>query len=201
MMKGLIKLGITLAAFAAAACVGLAFVNQATEKQIKINADIQLAESLRELFPTADSFDAIITSELEWNNVDIKLGEARVVKAAAESVGIAVMASGPSYGGPATILVGIDIDGKVAGVKILDLKDTPGLGANAASVNYFVDKAKQTTFPDQFKGRAIDDGLKVKQDGGEIDTITASTITSRAITKIIKACGDAATARFIAGGK
>lgn len=64
MMKDIVKLGLILAAFAAAACVGLAFVNQATEAQIAVNAEKQLNESLSGLFPEAEKFvDA--TAELK----------------------------------------------------------------------------------------------------------------------------------------
>lgn len=201
MIKNYLKLGLVLAAFAGAACVGLAFVNQATEKQIEISLEKQLSESLKELFPAAEAFDDI-TAELSWLDAEVKLEQAFVVKAAGAPIGVAVKASGPSYGGPAMILIGLGADKLIAGVKVLELKDTPGLGANAAVPTYFVGAEKKSTFPGQFKGRAVDGSLKVKQDGGAIDAITASTITSRAIAKIIKAAGEAAGARLaaMAGG-
>ena len=77
----------------------------------------------------------------------------------------------------------------MAGIRILALKDTPGLGANATNPVYFVNKSTRTTFPGQFSGKALGDPFIVKQD---VSAITASTITSKALTSIIKMAGDAA---------
>jgi len=99
---------------------------------------------------------------------------------------VAIRAVGASYGGPVTVLVGVGANGKIAGVKVLESKDTPGLGANAANPTYFVDRTKRLTFTDQFKGKAVTDPFEVK---GDVIAITASTITSKAITGIVKVCG------------
>ena len=56
MMKQYLRLGLILAAFAVAACVGLAFVYGATSEQIASNQDKQLNESLKGLFPDAEGF-------------------------------------------------------------------------------------------------------------------------------------------------
>jgi Predicted NADH:ubiquinone oxidoreductase, subunit RnfG len=104
---------------------------------------------------------------------------------------MAIKASGNSYGGLSTLLVGVGIDRRVAGVRVLESKDTPGLGYNAMNPSYFVDKATKTTFPGQFTGKPLTDGFAVKQD---VVAITAATITSKALTGIIKASGEAAQA-------
>ncbi|MBL8966966.1 MAG: FMN-binding protein [Spirochaetaceae bacterium] len=191
-MKDIVKLGLILAAFAAAACVGLAFVNQATEGQIAINQEKQLNESLKGLFPEAEKFNDI-TKELTLADPAVKLEAAYLVERGGAPLGIAAKASGNSYGGVTTVLVGLGLDRRIAGVRVLDTKDTPGLGANAAVPTYFVDKTSKTTFPGQFTGKALSDPFVVKED---IAAITASTITSKAITKIIKASADAAGARL-----
>jgi electron transport complex protein RnfG len=85
-------------------------------------------------------------------------------------------------------MAGVGLDGKVAGVKILELADTPGLGQNAASATYYVDKAKKLTWYGQFAGMGADSPFEVKKD---VQAITASTITSRALTAIIKAAAKA----------
>lgn len=192
MMKDIVKLGLILAAFAAAACVGLAFVNQATEAQIAVNAEKQLNESLSGLFPEAEKFvDA--TAELKIADPAVSLEAAYLVERGGAPLGVAVKAKGQSYGGPTTVLVGVALDRRIAGVRILDGKDTPGLGANAMNPTFFVDKSKKTTFPGQFAGKALSDPFEVKND---VVAITASTITSKAITKMIKASADAASARL-----
>jgi electron transport complex protein RnfG len=93
-------------------------------------------------------------------------------------------------------MAGVNAEGFITGVKILEHSDTPGLGANAASPKYFVDKANGITFYGQFTGKRINDPFEVKND---VTAITASTITSRAVTQAVKAAGIAATA-WLGGG-
>ena len=91
-------------------------------------------------------------------------------------VGIAASSSALGYGGTLHILVGIDPEGTITGVELLQHKETPGLGA----------KAESPRFLDQFKRKfltSVDDTIQVKKDGGDIDSITAATITSRAIAE------------------
>jgi electron transport complex protein RnfG len=83
-------------------------------------------------------------------------------------------------------MVGVSRDNFITGVKILEHSDTPGLGANAASPSYFVDRAKGITFYGQFAGKKISDPFEVKKD---VAAITASTITSRAVSNSVKAAG------------
>lgn len=194
MMKGIFKLGLVLAAFAAAACVGLAFVNEATDKQIAENQQKQLAESLKGLFPSAENFSDI-SADLSSADSAVKFEQAYLVEAAGAPIGLAIKASGNSYGGVAVLLVGIAPNQSIAGVRVLETKDTPGLGANAAVPTYFVDKSKSTTFPGQFSGKPLTDKFVVKED---VVAITASTITSTALTKIIKTAGVAGGA-YLAG--
>ena len=78
-------------------------------------------------------------------------------------------------------------DRHIVGVRILTITDTPGLGLNASNPTYYVNKAGKVTFTGQFTGKLIMDGFVVKQD---VDALTASTITSRAITAIVKASVD-----------
>jgi electron transport complex protein RnfG len=74
-------------------------------------------------------------------------------------------------------------------VKILEHQDTPGLGANAASPTYYVDKAAKLTFYGKFAGKPVSDPFVAKED---VAAITASTITSRAVSSVVKAAGTAA---------
>jgi electron transport complex protein RnfG len=190
MTKQYAKLGLILAAFSVVACVGLSFVYAATKDTIANQASIQLKASLKELFPEADNFKDV-TAEFGPFFKGATLDSAYVVERSGAPLGMAIKASGNSYGGISTLLVGVGIDRRVAGVRILESKDTPGLGYNAMNPAYFVDKATKTTFPGQFTGKPLTDGFAVKQD---IVAITAATITSKALTGIIKASGDAAQA-------
>ena len=96
--------------------------------------------------------------------------------------GIAVKSEdGNAFGGPLTILVGFDYEGNILGYKILKTQETPGLGAKA-------DK----WFQEGEKGNIIGmspskNNMTVSKDGGEVDAITASTITSRAFLRAVNA--------------
>ncbi len=96
--------------------------------------------------------------------------------------GIAVISTVTGFGGPLTLMVGIDDAGKVVNTVVLSHSETPGLGAKCTS---------ETSFIDQFKGfdPAVS-RLAVRKDGGDIDAITASTITSRAYAAAVSQAYD-----------
>ena len=87
------------------------------------------------------------------------------------TVGCAINVSPVGFGGPIVIKVGFDAAGIIWNTKVLSQAETPGLGA----------KCVDASFSDQFKGfNPYEKKLSVKKDGGDVDAITASTITSRA---------------------
>ncbi|AEF84815.1 electron transport complex, rnfabcdGe type, g subunit [Treponema primitia ZAS-2] len=186
-VSGILKLGIILTLYATVACVGLAFVYSATEKVIEERQQADLEAALKELFPDADGFDDL-KGAIKSPDPSVSFGDQYKVLRGGSVIGAAIRATGASYGGPATILAGVDTGGKISGVKILESSDTPGLGANAGSPTYFVDKAKGLTFYGQFAGKSVNDPFEVK---GDVIAITASTITSRSITHIVKTAGSA----------
>jgi electron transport complex protein RnfG len=112
-------------------------------------------------------------------------------------IGVALRLSRFSYGGDIKLMVGVGTDKKISGVKILEHSDTPGLGANAGSKTYYVDRDKGIRFYDQFAGKSITDPFEPKQD---VIAITAATITSRAVSASVKAAGEAASAWLGAQG-
>jgi electron transport complex protein RnfG len=195
-MKNMLKLGMVLALYATAACVGLAFVYSGTERIIAERQRADLEAALKELFPQADAFGEI-AGGLASPDPALVFGSSYEVRSAGSLIGAAVQATGPSYGGPMTVMVGVAADGKISGVKILEHKDTPGLGANAASPGYFVDKPRGITFYGQFAGKSLQDPFEVK---GDVAAITASTITSRAVSTLVKTSGTAAMAWLAGGG-
>lgn len=88
------------------------------------------------------------------------------------------------FGGDLTVLVGFAEDGSIMGYQVLQSSETPGLGAKAA------------TWFREGKGSIIGrnpatENLTVKKDGGDVDAITASTITSRAFLRCVNSAYDA----------
>ena len=89
--------------------------------------------------------------------------------------GAAIKTSVGGFGGMIEMMVGFLADGTIKGTSVLSHSETPGLGANMTGKfkDQFVDKN-----PADFK-------LIVKKDGGDVDAITAATITSRAFSKAV----------------
>ena len=89
-------------------------------------------------------------------------------------VAYAVKSTAGGFGGPLTLMVGVLPDGTIWNTKVLSHSETPGLGAKCSSDPGFIAQWKG------FKGN-----FSVKKDGGDVDAITASTITSRAYAKAV----------------
>ncbi|MBO4810485.1 MAG: RnfABCDGE type electron transport complex subunit G [Prevotella sp.] len=87
--------------------------------------------------------------------------------------GAAVESTTLGFGGNLKVLVGFDAEGRILGYTLLEHQETPGLGAKA-------DQWFQKGQKGDIIGRNPAEGLTVTKDGGQVDAITASTITSRA---------------------
>lgn len=191
-----IKLALILMAFATAACVGLAFVYGKTKAVINRHNEEDLQDAIAELFPEADSFKDI-TGTITSDDLGVTFHNEYSVSHDGKLIGAAVQASGRSYGGPILVLVGVNANGTITRIKIMSHSDTPGLGANAAKHNYYVDKKKKITFYDQFSGKAVTDSFEPNND---IIAISASTITSTAVSRVVRTTGRAALKWLIAEG-
>ncbi len=103
-----------------------------------------------------------------------------VAKVYASDAGYAVEVTPAGFGGAIDMMVGVDREGKVLGIRIVSHSETPGLGASAASEN-----AAGENFRAQFAGKG--GTLAVTKDGGEIDALTGATVTSRAVAAGVNA--------------
>ena len=108
----------------------------------------------------------------------IQVGESQVYPAIKEGhiTGYAVRVKSSGFGGPIQMMVGFTPEGEVYNTSVISHSETPGLGAKITE-----ESARPRA---QIKGKnpAVNN-ITVSQDGGEIDAITASTITSRAFLK------------------
>lgn len=86
----------------------------------------------------------------------------------------AVKSTAGGFGGPITIMVGVLPDGSIWNTRVLSHSETPGLGAKCTTDEAFIS---------QWKG--YNGSFTVKKDGGDVDAITASTITSRAYAQAL----------------
>lgn len=153
----------------------LAYVNHITEAPIKLQADKTLADGIKAVMGGVQ----LSVAENDTVKQTIKGKEAvfvihKTVDSNKQDLGVAVESTTGGFGGDLKVLVGFDKDGNILGYTILQHAETPGLGAKA-------DKWFQKDGKGSIIGKNPNkDNLTVKKDGGDIDAITASTITSRA---------------------
>lgn len=95
---------------------------------------------------------------------------------------VAYQMKGQGYGGVIDLIMGVDRDGKILGVRIISHSETPGLGDKI--------ELKKTSWILSFNGHSLGNpGLarwKVKKDGGIFDQFSGATITPRAVVKTVR---------------
>ena len=133
------------------------------------------------------------TLKFNYNGADIALPCSLAYDQNGNFLGAAVKTNEGGFGGKIDMMVGFLADGTIKGTSVLSHAETPGLGANMTGKfkDQFVDKN-----PAQFR-------LIVSKDGGDVDAITAATITSRAFTKAVDKAYNAFMAnqsQFMKGG-
>lgn len=182
MTRNMVRLGVILMVFSAVAALALAVTNNATSA--KIAQQIALAEqnALKKAMPAASDFTALPDKLARFqgraNLKDVQnIWEAKAVDGS--PVGYVVRVAPVGYGDRIVTLVGVDNDGKIAGLVVVAAdKETPGLGA----------KVLTPAFQSQFAGKSANRPLIVVKrapaaDNNEVQAITAATISSTAVTK------------------
>ncbi|MBP8612525.1 MAG: FMN-binding protein [Candidatus Atribacteria bacterium] len=187
-MKNAVRFAIILGVISAITGLALAVVFQITNPIIQAQNEKELQDGLREIFPGDYEFvklDKPITSL----DQTVQISDSFLVKdkSSHNDIGMVVTVTVPGSQAAIKMLVGAKSDGTVSGVKILQMNETAGLGANADNPNYFVDKKNKITFLGQFIGRnAVKDKLAPKED---IIAMTGATVTSRAVANGVKVAG------------
>lgn len=164
----------------------LAWLNKLTEAPKLQQQAISLAKDMSVVMGGGDC-RTISTDTLSrtFDAKDYTFVVRTVAKADGRTAGKAVETEVMGYGGPLAVLVGFDNDGRVLGYAIRKTSETPGLGIKA-----------DTWFQRDGKGSIIGrcpsrEPLAVTKDNGDIDAITASTITSRAFLKAVNQAAEA----------
>ena len=147
----------------------LAFVNHVTSGPIDEQKQIALQNGIK----TVMQADNITVSKTDTIKTADAKGKEQTYIIYNNEKGAAVESSTMGFGGELRVLVGFDTTGNVLGYTLLEHQETPGLGAKA-------DQWFQQGQKGSIIGLNPADGLTVSKDGGRIDAITASTITSRA---------------------
>lgn len=158
----------------------LAWVNNITEKPIAEKAQQTLAAGIKEVMNSTDiKVEDPDTVKMEIQGKESIFTIHNVHTTDGAYLGSAVESTTMGFGGDLKVLVGFNAEGTILGYTILQASETPGLGAKA-------DKWFQKDGKGNIIGKSVAKGdLKVNKDGGDVDAITASTITSRAFLKAV----------------
>ncbi|MDR0972689.1 MAG: RnfABCDGE type electron transport complex subunit G [Prevotellaceae bacterium] len=151
----------------------LAVVNEVTREPIAAAAMRTLNEALKQVVPAFTNNPVAEADTLENGFIVYPAMDGE------QSVGTAVEATAMGFGGELRVLVGFDAAGNIYNYSLLAHAETPGLGSKA-----------DVWFKEGGRGSIIGknpgaETLSVAKDGGTVDAITASTITSRAFLKAV----------------
>ena len=153
----------------------LAYVNHLTEGPIAEQKEKALADGIKAVM-VCDDLKVAKTDVVKQNDAkgkEMTFIVYQIKDAQGNDLGAAVESTTMGFGGDLKVLVGFDTKGTILGYTLLEHAETPGLGAKA-----------DQWFQDNMKGDIVGENpaepLTVSKDGGQVDAITASTITSRA---------------------
>jgi len=170
---------LAIISFGASAILGGVYV--LTKKPIEDAAELKKTNAIKEVLPQnnnmkiGDPVEISIDSYSEKFTVYPAFENDKLVAVAVETF------DNNGYGGQIKSMVGFDAEGKIVNYAILSMSETPGLGEKATSW-FKTERNKQ-----DIRGKnPSEESFKVSKDGGEIDAITASTITSRAFLASVK---------------
>lgn len=183
------KNSLLLAAFALVTTALLALTAEFTKERIaKAEREAQ-QKALFEIVPRDRHNNDILSEIIEipkdaWAGLNLKDGgNIHIARHTDNTVAVIIPAVAPDgYSGDIHMIVGINADGTIAGVRILDHHETPGLGdkielKKAQWILDFNGKSLQSPTPAQWK---------VKKDGGNFDQFAGATITPRAVVNQVR---------------
>jgi electron transport complex, RnfABCDGE type, G subunit len=179
---------LTLLVVSIFASLALAGVYLVTLEPIKAAKSAKINGAIQKVVPAFDNNPGEEVYMMAVDGDTIRLYPARK---GGKLVGTAVETfTNKGFAGHFTLMVGFLPDGTIKSVEVLTHKETPGLGDK-------MEKSK-SNFSVQFEGKNPKTfKMMVKKDGGDVDAITASTITSRAFTDAVNRAYNA----YMKGGK
>jgi electron transport complex protein RnfG len=157
----------------------LGYVNELTKEPIAEANAKALSDAIQLVVPGFDNNPAAEPEEVEVDGQSYTVYKATK---GGEFIGAAVKSTDKNgFGGALTILVGFNPQGEIIDYSVLSHSETPGLGSK--STEWFKKGAKG----DITGMNPGQQPLTVSKDGGNVDAITASTITSRAFLRAVNA--------------
>jgi electron transport complex protein RnfG len=174
--------GVILGVFCLGFAIVLAGTDYATKDDIAARALEDRQNSLKQVIPPGIHDNNPVTNTLIMKNAEGR--EITVYRATKEGkvTGVAYEIFGSGYAGQMKLMLGVDVDGKVLGVRVLAHKETPGLGDKI--------EVKKGDWILRFNGLSIGnppvEKWKVKKDGGIFDQFAGATITPRGVVNAIR---------------
>ena len=185
--SSILKTGLTLAVIGAICTSLVAATYQSTKDRIAANDKALLEQSLAPAL-SGIFFDSGMTEsrlvlrpphDLPGNDPAIIY---RVFAGDEPVAALFAVTARDGFSGPIRVLVGVGYDGSVTGVRILQHRETPGLGDKIEST--------RSDWVYQFDGRSLGDPAverwAIRGDGGEFDQLTGASVTPRAVVKAVR---------------
>lgn len=172
-------MSLAIISFGASAILGGVYV--LTKKPIEDAAELKKTNAIKEVLPQnnnmkiGEAVEITLESYSEKFIVYPAFENDKLIAAAVETF------DNNGYGGQIKSMVGFDAEGNIVNYAILSMSETPGLGEKVTS--WFKTKRNKQDIRGK---KPSEESFKVSKDGGEIDAITASTITSRAFLSSVK---------------
>jgi electron transport complex protein RnfG len=176
-----------LAVFAASGVGLVAFTEDATRERIEANERAYLLRTLHEVLPSDRYDNEVFTDTVQVTNPELLGSDEpvtayRAFKGGRPAAVILTPVAPNGYTGPIRLLVGIDFDGTITGVRVTSHRETPGLGDAI--------EAERSDWIRDFTGRSVGDpplsDWAVRRDGGDFDQFTGATVTPRAVVKAVR---------------
>ena len=176
-----------LAGFALLAAILLGLADLATRGVILLRQQEDLQANLAQVVPAEFHDNNLLMNSLMINSADAKLGaeqtEVYLAKKQGEVTAVCFKFIAPDgYAGPITLVMGVDRNGEILGVRVISHVETPGLGDKIE-----ISKSKWIL---SFNGKSLDnvtlEQWAVKKDGGIYDQFSGATITPRKVVQAIR---------------
>jgi electron transport complex protein RnfG len=181
---------IVLALFALVTSLILATTNELTYERIEQSEREAAQRALLEIIPLERHdndmlMDVQPVPEQYWATLGLKKGgNIHIARDQGQPVAAIIPAVTPDgYSGAISMIIGINFNGSIAGVRVVEHRETPGLGDKV--------DLKKSDWILSFNGKSLVNpqvsGWKVKKEGGDYDQFTGATITPRAvISQVLK---------------
>lgn len=183
--RSMLKNALVLGLFAIGTVGSVALLQQGTATRIAAAEREAQVRALAEILPAGSYDNHLLDNRIELNAPELghrSLQSAYLALKGEQPSALILPVTAPDgYSGAIHLLVGIFADGRLAGVRVLGHKETPGLGDK-------IELAK-SDWVRSFEGKSLnnpgEDGWAVKKDRGEFDQFAGATITPRAVVKAV----------------